>query len=334
MVLNNIVLPTSQSEELRQRVSPETHRSESQLLSRKCNGSIQRWQLRPGLDLMLYDQEFLEKTVVERRSSDEAVRLGMSFCLLGNLRRLSSDAETEVQLQAGQVSLGVTNGPSRVVEYAARQRVVLVHLHIQPAVIGLLDLETNQQLPAGLRRAIAGKGPSAYFQSQATTPIIAATVQQLLHCPYQGLVQQLYVESKALELIGLCFDQMLSNEVPSSGSGLKADEVDRILYARDILLSQVENPPMLLDLSHQIGLNDRKLKQGFRQVFGTTVFGYLHGYRMEQAQQLLLLPESTIASVAQRVGYRSPEAFSVAFRRTFEMSPKAYQLANGLKKSA
>ncbi|NJL85988.1 MAG: helix-turn-helix transcriptional regulator [Leptolyngbyaceae cyanobacterium SM1_1_3] len=336
MVLNHAVPTTNRSEQLSQCVSTETHRPESPLISQKCNGSIQRWPLRPGLDLMVHDLEFSEKAIVEQNSSDPAARLGISFCLSGNIRRLSSNADDEVQLRAGRVSLGVTHGLSRVVEYAARQRVVLVHLHVQPAAIGLFDLETAEQLPAGLRQAIAEGDRSSYFHSQATTPIMAATLQQLLHCPYQGLVQRLYMESKALELMGLCFDQMLSTTSPSQGAGLKADEIDRIFYAKDILLSQVTNPPTLLELSHQIGLNDRKLKQGFRQVFGTTVFGYLHSYRMEQAQQLLLLPEATIASVAQRVGYRSPEAFSVAFRRTFEVSPKAYQLANGCngKKSA
>jgi len=47
---------------------------------------------------------------------------------------------------------------------------------------------------------------------------------------------------------------------------------------------------------------------------------------MQQAKQLLMMPEATIASVAQAIGYRNPEAFSVAFRRTFAITPKAYQL--------
>ncbi|MEM8639741.1 MAG: AraC family transcriptional regulator [Cyanobacteria bacterium P01_G01_bin.54] len=101
---------------------------------------------------------------------------------------------------------------------------------------------------------------------------------------------------------------------------------DRIVHAKDLLLSQLSAPPTLLKLAHQVGLNDRKLKQGFRQVFGTTVFGYLHNHRMTQAKQLLVLSGATIAGVAQQVGYRSPEAFSAAFRRTFEINPKAYQL--------
>jgi len=298
-----------------------------QLPSKACSGSIQRWQLRPGLDLVIHDVEFREKTTIERGYSDDLTQLGLSFCLAGQIRGVSSMSQQEFQLQCGQASLGVLNSSSSSVEYAARQRVLLVHIHFQPDAISLLSQEAVEQLPRSLRDAITGRDRTFYFQPNSITPVMAATVQQLLHSPYKGLSQQIYIEGKTLELIGLYFDQLLSsNNWRQQASGLKSDEVDCIFNARDILLSRVTNPPTLRELAHQIGLNDRKLKQGFRQVFGTTVFGYLHDHRMQQARQLLLMPKATIASVALKVGYGNPEAFSVAFRRTFAISPKAYQM--------
>ncbi|MDB9384626.1 helix-turn-helix transcriptional regulator [Nodularia spumigena CS-584] len=50
-------------------------------------------------------------------------------------------------------------------------------------------------------------------------------------------------------------------------------------------------------------MNERKLKQGFRQIFGTTVFGYLHDHRMEQAKQMLAEQKLSVAEVAHAVGY-------------------------------
>jgi AraC family transcriptional regulator, transcriptional activator of the genes for pyochelin and ferripyochelin receptors len=50
-------------------------------------------------------------------------------------------------------------------------------------------------------------------------------------------------------------------------------------------------------------VNERKLKQGFRQIFGTTVFGYLHDHRMEQAKQMLAEQKLSVAEVAHAVGY-------------------------------
>ena len=107
---------------------------------------------------------------------------------------------------------------------------------------------------------------------------------------------------------------------------LRSDEVERLHHAREILIQQSAEPPSLKELARQVGLNDRKLKQGFRHLFNTTVFGYLQNYRMQQAKQLLNQSNLTIAAVAARVGYRNPEAFSTAFRRKFSISPKAYQL--------
>ena len=295
----------------------------------------QRWQLRPGLSLMIQNHQHQESAIVKTGSSTPIQPLGMSFCLSGHVQGRSSNSEKAFHLQAGQVSLGLLKGESRTIEYAA-EPLLLVHLHIQPEAIGLNDPEAIEQLPDTLENAIANRHQTDYFHSHSMTTVMNATVQQLLSCPYQGLSKRLYLESKAVELISLYFDQLSSNygtrrnkpqrSLASSAGDLKQDDVDRIVYARDILLSQVTNPPSLLAVAHQSGLNDRKLKQGFRQVFGTTVFGYLHQYRMQQAQQLLQMPQMTIASVAQRIGYRNPESFSVAFRRTFDISPKAYQM--------
>ncbi|MEM9539001.1 MAG: AraC family transcriptional regulator [Cyanobacteria bacterium P01_E01_bin.42] len=296
------------------------------LPSQTCSGSIQRWQLRPGLDLVIHDVGFRETIEIERSRPHDRTHLGLSFCLSGQIHGIDALSDREFQFQSGQASLGIINGSNSRVEYAGRQRVLLVHLHVQPDIIRLASKETVAQLPAPLRDAMIGRDRPFYFQSYSMTPVMAATVKQLLHCPYQGLSQQLYIESKALELVGLYFDRLLPVGDRQQTSPSNRDEVDRIVYARDILLSRIDNPPTLLELSRQVGLNDRKLKQGFRQVFGTTVFGYLRDHRLQQAQQLLLMPEATIAGVAQKVGYRSPEAFSNAFRRNFAINPKAYQI--------
>ena len=102
---------------------------------------------------------------------------------------------------------------------------------------------------------------------------------------------------------------------------LRSDDVDRIQHAKDILLSDLENPPSLLKLAQQVGLNDYKLKQSFKQVFGTTVFGYLHDYRMQQAYQLLEVGELNITEVSLKVGYSSLSSFNRAFKKKFGINP-------------
>lgn len=86
----------------------------------------------------------------------------------------------------------------------------------------------------------------------------------------------------------------------------------------------MDDPPSLLALARQVGLNDFKLKRGFRQVFGTTAFGYLHDQRMERARQLLEERRFNVTEVACTVGYANPSHFAAAFKRKFGVNPGAY----------
>ncbi|WP_017295697.1 AraC family transcriptional regulator [Geminocystis herdmanii] len=158
-------------------------------------------------------------------------------------------------------------------------------------------------------------------------PEILRALSQIYQCPYHGLTKQLYLESKALELFALQFSSVDSSILNPQQLSLKKDDLDRVEYAKHILIKSSLNPPSIKELARKVGLNDRKLKQGFKQLFGTTVFGYLYNYRMEQAQELLRDSNLTIAQIAHRVGYSNPEAFSTAFRRKFAQSPKNYQLS-------
>ncbi|MEM7062477.1 MAG: AraC family transcriptional regulator [Cyanobacteria bacterium P01_B01_bin.77] len=183
----------------------------------------------------------------------------------------------------------------------------------------------NGELPRPLQQML--QDTRRFHQSLGkTTPAMAQILQQILGCPYQGSVQELYLESKAIELFALQLAQLEATSAASKSSTLKPDDLERVYYAKEVIEQQLCNPPSLSGLARQVGLNEYTLKQGFRQLIGTTVFGHLRACRMQQAQKLLQSPHVTIAQVARQVGYRNPEAFSTAFRRQFAINPKAYQL--------
>ncbi len=85
----------------------------------------------------------------------------------------------------------------------------------------------------------------------------------------------------------------------------------------------------MIDLARSVGMNDCTFKRGFRQVFGTTAFGYLRKHRMIQARQLLLENKMSIAEVARAVGYSHPGYFAAAFRKKFGVSPSHYLSQHG-----
>jgi len=204
-----------------------------------------------------------------------------------------------------------------------------VDVHLEPTLMAALLDSYEAVLPQGIRRILEGwtdVEDSEWGAAIAPTPITPAiemALRQILQCPYQGLTQKLYLEAKSLELIALFLEAF--QEMPLVPVGVNRDECDRLHHAQQILRDNLQNPPSIIHLARQVGLNDRKLKEGFRQVFNTTVFGYLTQQRLEKACQLLA-QQYPVATVASAVGYTSPTAFSGAFRRQFGVTPKSYQL--------
>ncbi len=162
---------------------------------------------------------------------------------------------------------------------------------------------------------------SPFFQITTSMKFV---LQQMLDCPFRENIKQVYLESKSMEMLVLALDQMHDSKNTHSIK-LHSDDIDRIHEARRILLEEMENPPSLVKLAQRAGLNDRKLKEGFKQVFGTTVFGYLHEQRLQEAKRLLQETNLSIAEVAYAVGFANRGYFAAAFRKQFGENPKEYR---------
>jgi AraC-like DNA-binding protein len=69
------------------------------------------------------------------------------------------------------------------------------------------------------------------------------------------------------------------------------------------------------------GINEFKLKHGFKEVFKNTVFGYLSDYKLLKAKELLADSSKDIKSISDELGYSSVQHFSNAFSKKFGISP-------------
>lgn len=283
-----------------------------------CKGYRQLIDLRGRFSLFIQDYEFEEDLLAEEPPGKYWPEFG--FHLLGNRTLINGQP-----MGAGQNFLTVGPDPGGHAQWPAKQRNLKVDIHIEPQMLGSLLEHQATTLPTALKQLAQGVDEQPYFQFGTITPAMQVALYQILNCPYQGLTKRIYLESKALELIALRLDQNFTEPPKTSSRHLKEADIERIYQAREILRDELEQPPSLIDLAQRVGLNDYKLKLGFRQVFDTTAFGYLHRCRMEKAQQLLLQSQLTIAGVAQVVGYTSQSRFCDAFKRQYGLTPRAYQ---------
>ena len=79
--------------------------------------------------------------------------------------------------------------------------------------------------------------------------------------------------------------------------------VQKIRNAKDIILDRMIDPPSLDALALEIGLPLKKLKQGFKQVYGDTVFAYLLEQKMQEARRMLDSQKYNVNEVGLQLGY-------------------------------
>ncbi|MHC5771703.1 MAG: helix-turn-helix transcriptional regulator [Nostoc sp.] len=85
-----------------------------------------------------------------------------------------------------------------------------------------------------------------------------------------------------------------------------------------MLASQLHSA--LFDLAQQVGISDCTLQRGFRDVFGTTVIGYLTEQRGLDAQGLRA-GSCTVAEAANRVGYAHQGILRQGLKQQFGITP-------------
>lgn len=160
---------------------------------------------------------------------------------------------------------------------------------------------------------------------QALTPTLRAIATQILSCPLQGALRDMYIAGKGLELTVAATESALGDTLASSNGGLPPSEVERLWRARDLATSNYQQPLGLPELAREVGMNTKKLTAGFRQLFGTSVFEYVQHYRLQEAYRMLSTGAYSVSEVASFVGYAIPH-FSTLFRKHFGMPPS--QLTN------
>jgi AraC-like DNA-binding protein len=105
------------------------------------------------------------------------------------------------------------------------------------------------------------------------------------------------------------------------------DNVMKIKKAKEIIIANMAEPPGLEELSEQVGLSLKKLKMGFKQIYGDTVYGFLFDYKMDYARRLLDSGSYNVNEVGLKIGYSTGSHFIAAFKKKFATTPKKYLMS-------
>jgi AraC-like DNA-binding protein len=166
-----------------------------------------------------------------------------------------------------------------------------------------------------------------YYSQEAVSPAISVILSQLMNYNLHPSIKLLYIKGKVYELISLYFNRSEDVDTEQCPFLVDEDNVRRIRQAKEIMIARMAEPPTLAQLSEEIRLPVRKLKEGFKQVYGDSVYSFLFDYKMDYARKMLETNKYNVNEVGLKIGYSTASHFITAFKKKYGTTPKKYLMS-------
>jgi len=165
-----------------------------------------------------------------------------------------------------------------------------------------------------------------YYLDKDLTPSEILILNQIFKDTMQSSLHELYLKGKIYELLSLYFNK---SEDDATGCPFLEDEdnVEKIKKAKQIVINNMADPPSLQQIADEIVLSVPKLKEGFKHIYGDTVFNFLLDYKLEYARRLLLSKKHNISEISMQIGYSTASHFISAFKKKYGTTPKQYMMS-------
>ena len=155
---------------------------------------------------------------------------------------------------------------------------------------------------------------------------IAELIPAILSCPFTGVTRYIFTESKLLELFVLQMDQFHALQLNPAAVYWSPADKEKLYAVKEYIAKAYLEALSLKAITCRFGLNEYKLKKGYKYFFHTTVFGDIHRLRMQEAKQLLHNRVMNVTEAAYYIGYNNVSSFCYAFKKMFGYSAGATPL--------
>ncbi len=281
-------------------------------------GDIRAIHIRQGIHLYLFNQKPLQTIIIEAQKPDGLLEI--DFLVSGQIRLYGINRKDYCDGASGKSCLTLSK-PTSDFGLSKDCPTLYAVLYIHPDLLRE-EMDEGHILAKGLSRQMEGL-QDTFNHLSSVTDSMHLVLKQILDCPYVNSLRRLYLEGKIYELLAMRLEQLITRDKSINSFRIGSQDIEKVEYAKELLVRQMESPPSLIELAKQVGLNDFKLKKAFREITGTTVFAYLRGQRMEKARLLLEQGDMNVTEVTFQVGYQNPSHFAAVFKKQFGVLPSS-----------
>ena len=291
------------------------------MLKNVAGSSFDEVRLENGFHILEFQNESVETLHFERNIDSTFIQI--HFCVKGKSNFLFNN---------GNYSFDVLDKRSIILYNPQRDLPINLEIHPKTVLISLLiSIEKFHSLFSKEASYIPflskENSHKKYYDDIEIKPLVLIVLQQIINSSINSSLRELYIKGKIYELLSLHFQKDESSLGEYCPFLVDEQNVIKIRKAKDIIIANIAEPPSLQELANNVGLNIKKLKEGFKQIYGDTVFSFLFDYKMEYSKRLLETNQHNVNEVGLKVGYSTASHFIAAFKKKFGITPKKYVMS-------
>jgi len=271
---------------------------------------------------IVYGDVLVKENRLRIRSFDEHDQVELHFSLRGDGKIENFITRKKHVIKSNQHKIFYSPNFDGIAELATYTQNKFFEIHFNREKFVDLTSDTSTLLKRFGDNVMNGRPVELAPQNLSISLAMHSCINDIMHCDFTGGLKLLFLQSKCIELLALQAKAFITAAGDTGKAAIKSDyDRERIYFAREYLIKNMTNPPSLTQLAQAAGINEFKLKQGFKETFKHTVFGYLSDYKLMLAKDLLSDKTKDIKHIAHELGYSSVQHFSTAFAKKFGVSP-------------
>lgn len=270
------------------------------------------------MKMYISDVTFFKNTVLWEQVHRNA--FSISFCFSDALEWGKPGHKAHFRLEKGDCCIYKNGHYEMENYYEANQRYIGIGLDLHPC-----RFSTVTDCLIEKKAAISPEQDASEFHKYKMTKSVEAMLHQILRCNYMDSLKSVYIEGKMLELASSFANQLILQKDPAAVERrLNVSDSEALAQIRRLIERSFTEPLTIAGLAKQSFMSESKLREIFRQQYGTTIYQYLLDCRMEKARELLTEQNHRVKDAASFVGYSNISHFSDAFRKKFGCTPSQY----------
>lgn len=298
-----------------------------------CNDYADSFVVSPGLSV--YTADFPAETEVRTEFEIASGFCSFNCILSGRMHRTIEDGDVHDVDAGNTLFLGCT-GSEKGTAYKHRgRRMKMVSMFFDPAVLRLTLNDCGADIWPEYSALTCGSELSGdnITGRKEMSGLMVSKAERIVSSPVREARDRLVVGGLVNDLFLHIVTEILLMPRKSFENSFLYRDLDRFKEAREILIRELSSPPSMDELARMTGLNSFKLKIGFRELYGTTVYGFVRSERMNWSKNLLESGRYNVSEAAWEVGYTNVSHFISCFRKHFHISPGEYLNSSLLNKS-